>query len=303
MSDLGHIPPDPPEKSARERVSALAARQSGVVARRQLALLDVGGSVVGDWTDAGYLHRRLPGVYAVGHTAPSVEADLTAALLYAGPGAMLSHATGAWWLGLVQRRPGAIQVSTPRRCRSQPGVEVRDRRGETRRWHRALPVAPVAHILVDYAATAETDHLQRALAQAEYRGWLDLDLLHSLLGHGRPGSAALRRALRDHEPRLALTESELERRMLALCKRFELPLPECNATIEGLRVDALWREQRVVVEVDGKDAHRTWRQIQHDRDRDLILRAAGYVVLRYGSRQLDRQPAAVAADIAAALHV
>jgi len=39
-----------------------------------------------------YLHPELLRVYAVGHRAPSVEADVTAAVLYAGPGAMLSHA-------------------------------------------------------------------------------------------------------------------------------------------------------------------------------------------------------------------
>jgi hypothetical protein len=42
----------------------------------------------------------------VGHRAPSVEADLWAAVLYAGPGAMLSHATALGGAGCSTSSPG-----------------------------------------------------------------------------------------------------------------------------------------------------------------------------------------------------
>ena len=45
-----------------------------------------------------------------GTARPSVEADLTAAVLYAGPGAMLSHSTALWWRGLIDRQPWPTQV-------------------------------------------------------------------------------------------------------------------------------------------------------------------------------------------------
>jgi hypothetical protein len=57
------------------------------------------------WIKRGYLNPKLPGVYAVGHGAPGIEGDLAAALLYAGPGAMLSHGTAAWWFGPIDTRP------------------------------------------------------------------------------------------------------------------------------------------------------------------------------------------------------
>jgi very-short-patch-repair endonuclease len=66
-------------------------------------------------------------------------------------------------------------------------------------------------------------------------------------------------------------------------------------------VDALWADERVVVEVDGHRGHASWAQIQRDRERDLALRAAGDLVLRYGWRQLLDDPHAVAADLSAAL--
>ena len=250
---------------------------------------------------AGYLIRQLPGVFAVGHCAPSITAELTAALLYAGPGAMLTSATGAWWLGLSDHRPEEIQVSTPRRRGSLPGIDIRDRRELTRIWHRDLPVAPVGPLLLDYATIAPVQDLRRALAQAEYHGYLDVETLRPLLGQGRRGTKALRKAIEQHDPRLARTRSELETAFLELCSAHGLPAPEVNVTVEGHLVDALWREQRVIVELDGAANHRHWAQIQRDRARDLALRAAGYTVLRYVWAQVTGRPHAVAQDVRTAL--
>lgn len=72
----------------------------------------------------------------------------------------------------------------------------------------------------------------------------------------------------------------------------------CPASnVEGWLVDARWPDKRVVVEVDGWPGHRTPAQLQRDHQRDLELRAAGYIVLRYSWRQLTDTPAAVAADL------
>ena len=47
------------------------------------------------------------------------------------------------------------------------------------------------------------------------------------------------------------TRSELEGRLLALCRRHRLPRPEVNAGIGSFTVDFLWPDRRLVVEVDG----------------------------------------------------
>ncbi len=39
--------------------------------------------------------------------------------------------------------------------------------------------------------------------------------------------------------------------MLALCRRHRLPRPDVNAKIDRYEVDFLWRDQRLIVEVDG----------------------------------------------------
>ena len=283
------------------KLRSLADRQRGRVSWAQLKALGIDDKTIVRWTDGGFLHRVLPRVYAVGHRAQSVEADLTAAVLYAGPGAMLSHATALWWRGLIDRQPRTIDVSTPRRCQSLSGIRVHGRRACQRFWHRGLPTTSVEQALLDYAAAAPLERIRHALANADYHKVLDIPALQVKAGNGRIGSATLRKALTRHEPKLAHTRSPLERLFLPLCERAGIPLPDVNVWIEGVLVDGVWREQKVVVELDGKDNHSSWAQIQRDRSNELILRGAGFEVVRYGTQQLEEQPADVETDLLRAL--
>jgi hypothetical protein len=288
-------------RNAIAKVQALADRQWGRVSAAQFAALGIDRVVVKRWTDSGYLHVVHPRVYALGHRAPSIEADLTAAVLYAGPGAMLSHATAVWWLDLLDKQPRTIDVSTPRRCRSLPRINVYGRRACKRSWHKGLPVTSAEQALLDYATVAPYERLRHALANADYHKVLDIAALQVIAGKGRIGSTKLREALTRHEPKLAHTRSPLERLFLPLCERAGIPIPDVNVWIEGVLVDAVWWEQKLVVELDGKDNHSSWGQIQTDRSKELILRAAGFTVVRYGTRQLEEEPALVVADLLRAL--
>jgi hypothetical protein len=184
---------------------------------------------------------------------------------------------------------------------SVPQIAVhRPRRAETTS-HRGLPVTTVARTLLDLAAMLPFHTLRRAVAEAEYRRLLDLEELESVLGRGRPGSARLRRALERHLPELARTLSQLEVRFLELCERFDLPIPEVNVQVEGFKVDALWRDRHLIVELDSRDAHGTGAAVERDRGRDLALRAAGYLVLRYTWLQVTTKPELVSADLRKAL--
>lgn len=86
-----------------------------------------------------------------------------------------------------------------------------------------------------------------------------------------------------------------------LCETNGLPLPRLNARVCGLTVDALWEEQRVVVELDGHVAHAIAARVERDRRRELRLRAAGLTVLRYTWMQVIEQADLVVADLLAAL--
>src|SRR5579884_3040718 len=284
-------------ENAKVRVARLAGRQFGQVSRSQLRSQGVDQRTIHRWLEQGYLHRVLPHVYAVGHRSSGTPGRLAAALLYAGPGAMLSHATAAWWLGLADTQPYRIDVSTPRRCRSIPGIRVHPRRNLERAWHRELPVTCLVQTLLDYATVASLSKLRYALAQADYEGTLDLCAFEPVLRPGHTGSAKLRRALERHQPKLAHTKSGPERRLVELCEAGGLPLPEINVRVAGWEVDALWRDQRLVVELDGWRNHRTPAQVNRDRRKALELRAAGFTVVRYSVEQIVQDADLVLAEL------
>ncbi len=287
----------PGRSAAKVRLAEVAGRQFGRVRWDQILEAGVSEKTLRRWVGDGYLERVLPRVYAVGHTAPSLHADLAAALLYAGPGAMLSYATAVWWWGWLDSPTEPIILSTPRRVESLPGIKIHSRRDHHRAWRRGLPVTTADRTLLDFATAARPDRLRFVLANADYHHDLDLDELDALMGRGIDGTVALRTALQRHRPELARTRSELERRMIALAEAHGLPIPRCNVPLHGHLVDALWSDAKLIVELDGYDGHRTPAQLRADHRRDLELRAAGYVVLRYSWELLTLHPEAVAADI------
>jgi very-short-patch-repair endonuclease len=97
--------------------------------------------------------------------------------------------------------------------------------------------------------------------------------------NGHRGTGRLRRALADHHE--ADLRSDLEARFLNLCRDAGLPLPATNALVEGFLVDAVWKEQRLIVELDGYEFHRTRAAFERDRHRDALLTIAGYRILRF----------------------
>jgi very-short-patch-repair endonuclease len=62
-------------------------------------------------------------------------------------------------------------------------------------------------------------------------------------------------------------------------------------------VDFLWREECLIVEVDGWDAHRMRSAFEEDRARDARLAVLGYSVLRFTWWQVEDEPRAVARTV------
>ncbi len=225
-----------------------------------------------------------------------------AAILYAGPGAVLSHATAAWWWGLTQRQPRLIDVSTPWKRAPLPGLRLHCRRTLDRAFHNGLPVTTVPQTLLDYAATHQLNDVRYVLAEADYNRVLDLDEVRRSLGRGKPGSTRLRNGIDTHWPELALTRSRVERAFLFLCEEGGLPRPHINAKVHGIRVDVYWPQWRLVVELDGGRGHSTERQVSRDHSRDLKLRAHGETVRRYAEPQVLHRRQAVLADLHTAIN-
>ena len=139
--------------------------------------------------------------------------------------------------------------------------------------------------------------LRRALSEAEYLKLVTLPEVETVLGRGKPGAAALRAAIDCHRPQLAHTRSALEEKLVLLCERYTIKMPALNVWIAGWLVDAVWFEEKIVVELDGHAGHANPAAIERDRRRDLALRAAGYIVLRYTWEQVTKTPELVIADL------
>jgi len=289
-------------RSANERVAALARKQHGRVTRAQLNQAGVTHAMIQNWVARGHLTRVLPKVYAIGHTAPSREADLWAAVLYAGPGAMLGHGTEAHWMGLIDYAPRIIEVSTPRRVRSVVGVKVYARRsGLTRVPHRGIPVTPIPVMLLDLAATCDLKLLNRALSQLDHQHRLNIAALERACGPGYPGSTILREALATYNPRMKYANGGLEEAFVRFCDQRRLPMPRFNVYVHGVKSDAYWPQARLVVELDSEDNHSTPWQRRRDRRNDLKLRSHGLTVLRYDWVLVHEQAEEVTQDVLAAL--
>ncbi len=93
----------------------------------------------------------------------------------------------------------------------------------------------------------------------------------------------------------------MERLLLGLVRRRGLPEPEANARLHGYEVDFLWRERRVVVEMDSRAFHSDPLAFTRDRVRSNELQLRGYTVLRFTWSQVTREPELVVARIRAAL--
>lgn len=252
--------------------------------------------------------RIYAGVYATFTGALPRAAQVWAAVLYAGPGAIISHLTAAELLGLVAGESTPIHVTVPatRAPRRVGGVVVhRSRRPVAAHPAYSPPLTRVEQTVLDLVDTS------RSIDEAS--SWLCRAI------GGRLTTAARLRTAIDQRSRLrwrrpiaeALSDVErgahsvLELRYLRIVERaHELPRAERQRLVTGARGrrydDVHYAGYSVTVELDGRAAHpetARWRDLR----RDNATVAAGESVLRYGYADVSEQPCAVAGQVAGVL--
>src|SRR3954449_12177219 len=278
-------------------IAAIAARQHGVIARIQLMGLALGRKAIDHRVKLGRLHIVHRGVYAVGHARLTIQGRWMAAVLASGGRAGLRHRPAPLPRGIRRTERTQIEVTSPRTGRGRAGIQ-RHRAQlpvDEVTIHDGIPTTTVPRTLLDLAAVLTPRQLARAVNEAEVqRLWdpLPLDAVVERYPR-RPGVPALRSVV----VRGDVTRSELEKRFLEFLTDGGLPLPETNAHVEvdgtWYEVDCLWRDQRLIVELDGREVHGTRTAFEADRARDRGLQTAGFRVIRITWRQLHGSRGAV----------
>jgi hypothetical protein len=156
---------------------------------------------------------------------------------------------------------------------------------------------PLAEATLAATAQLSRNALRLVLARAEYARLLDRPALEAVARSGRPGASRLRAALDAHLPALAACANGWERDFVLLCEREGIPIPEPNPRLGRYRPDMLWREARLIVELDGEAAHHSPAQLAADRRRQEWLESQGFTVIRFTHEEVAREPGRVAAAV------
>jgi very-short-patch-repair endonuclease len=283
--------------------------QRGVLARWQAPAVELKPATINSLLRSGRWQPLHRGVYATFTGKPSRDAELWAAVLRAGPQAVLSHQTAAELDELTSRQSAVIHLTVPRSARVDPipGIRIHrsERLAEARHPSRTPPRTRVEETVLDLTQTARNiDGAFGWLCQAcgsrlttpgllliamdRRRKMRWRDILHGALADIGDGA-----------------HSVLEVRYVRGVERpHGLPRARRQAAItraDGrIYLDNLVKRYRTCIELDGKAAHpvaERWRDIA----RDNASAADGLMTLRYSWPDVAQHPCQTAAQIAAVL--
>ncbi len=258
----------------------IATAQHGRVAWRQLVAAGIHRHTIQRWLADGRLRAVHHGIYAVGHAAPSVDADYMAAVLACGEGALLSHRAAAYRLRLIRGAPPRPEVTVPTSAqRRRPGIVI----------HRVrtfpvldaavlddIPITTVPRTLLDLAPTTTRADLTRMGHEAWIAHDVTPDQVDACIARNpaKKGAARLRQALGSD-----VTLSALEDGFVDLLSRHGLPLPRTNIDRHGDKVDCHWPAHDLTVELLSYRFHATRRAFEQDVAR---RRRSHHLAFTYG---------------------
>ena len=263
-------------------MARVASHAHGVTTRGELLAAGLTAQQIRHRVRTGALIREYPGVYRVGHSAPSVEARYMAAVKACGDGAVLAGRAAAHLLSLLRGPAPPPEVITPRERRIDGVTTRRARRLDSRdvtRW-KGIPVTTVPRTIVDLAGDLDLDALSLACHEAGVRYGTTPSAVEAVLARrpNSPGAAKLRVVLRGD---VNVTMSKLESRFLSLLKEAGLPVPVTNRPAGGRRVDCRWPARRLTVELDSYRYHHSRHAWEQDRRREREAHARGDEFRRY----------------------
>jgi hypothetical protein len=292
---------------ALARLAPTLARQFGVVTTAQARDHGVDGDALTRLRRAGALEPCYRGVWRCRLLPDSWEARLQAAVLAAGPQAVVGRWSAARLLGLVRPRAATtIDLVVPRarsRRRSGPPIRTSRRlRAEDVTVVGGFRCGSVAWTLGELAAVAAPPTVERIAARAIAEGRCQLADLERLAArlHDVPGVRALRGLLPAASQVVVGARSRAESRYVRSVLAAGLPRPMVNLAERdaagALRyLDVAWPAYLVAVELDVHPGHATTigRRLDGRRQNDLVPR---WTMLRFDASDLDHRPQQVVAQ-------
>ena len=288
------------------RIAPIGRRQLGLVTRTQALAAGVPASTYDGWIRSGDLVRAQPGVARFAGVSPTWPGNLLAAVLAAGDGAAASHRAAAVVWGALDEAPVELVVPYRRKPRLDGNVLVhRTRDPIPVHVRHGIPVTTPTRMLVDLGAVASAGVVELALDRLEVARLVAVAAVEwELAGVSRPGRRGCgplrqvldRRALLDEPP-----DGVLEPRFARLCRTAGLPRLSFQHPVGRYRIDFAYPELLIAIEVDGYGPHSSRAAFQSDRERQNLLVALGWTVLRFTWADVVRRPEHVAKLIATAI--
>jgi hypothetical protein len=258
------------------KIAQIAGRQRGHITRVQLLRLGVPSSTIAYWVATGGLIRVHTGVYAVGYRRVEPIARAMAAVLAAGPSGVLSHDSALALWGL-RRWPREPEVTAPR-CVRRAGITAHRSTTLTpadATVQLGVPVTRVARAIDDIRPRLSERQYVRLLNAARLQRLISADEAAQRLGHRR-------------NPTRSGGEDDLQRWFT----RHHIPQPLTNAPVNGHEVDALWPDEKVILQLDHPATHSDPTTFRNDRQHDRTNREDGYETVRLTTEDLNREEAA-----------
>jgi hypothetical protein len=286
------------------------SRQYGVIGLDQATSLGLLMSTIrcrirpgGPW------QRILPGVYLTESGPPTHDQLDMAALLYAGPQALITGIAALRRCGLQHACGPAVDVLVPQRCGRASRDHVRLHR--TVRMPSLVVVQGPIELAMAPRATIDaarhlfdTRDLRAVVAGVVQQRLCTLPELRTELSLARmPNAEALRAVLGEVA---AGIRSAPEGDLMDLINQAGLPRPLYNADLYLddvflARPDAWWREVSVAAEVDSRAHHSSAYDFQRTMRRHTKMTAAGIRLLHFSPAEIRSHPLVVIARITDAL--
>lgn len=289
-----------------ESVARFAREHHGLVDRDTALRLGALPHLVRHRLETGRWAEMHPGAYYLNVTPATWQTEILAAVMAAGPEAVVSHRTAALLHGLegIYGRP--IDIVVPYRESPEPvGVIMhRSRRPLDVVRVDSIRVTTVERTILDLAAMLRDRVLERVVASALRKKLTTVERLDAHIGlrggRGVGGTRRLRRVLRVVAGDRSGSYAEVDLGQLIRLSPVPSPIQQLQIHLpngDNAYPDFAWPDRMRIVEVDGLEAHATPEQLESDLHRQNQLLELGWELRRFPARTVRRQSQRVIEEV------